>query len=381
MVEQEKRVVRSLAEGRQLDGHDLQPVVEVLAEAAPLDLVVKVLVRGADEADVHNPRARLADAADLFLLEDAEELGLEGQRQISDLVEKERAAGGLFDKADLVPHRPGERAPGVAEELAFEERLRDGGAIDGDERPAASAARVMNGLRRELFARAALAGDEDRSVRIADLLDHGADAPDRRRLAEEGSEGGSVLRPRRGFGRASAPVLFEEIDDGRHGQGQELEVVRVERPVAPVPGQKNDAGRAATQRPGIGQQTAGAMPVPVDLEVGEERLLPEVPDKDRAADLEGPADEGFAGFFGRGLRSRLRPNSPRGLENRIALDVEGAKDGLVRGDVVEDDLGGPGKQLMVHRLFPTGPFLSPSFHITDARGGPFFSLRPPGGIP
>ena len=92
-----------LAEGRQVDGDDLQPVVEVLAEAAPLDLVVEVLVRGADEADVDGARARLADPADLLLLEDAEELGLEGERQVADLVEEERAARGLLDEPDFVP--------------------------------------------------------------------------------------------------------------------------------------------------------------------------------------------------------------------------------------------------------------------------------------
>ena len=52
----------------------------------------------------------------------------------------------------------------MTEELTLEERLGDGGAIDGHERPATTPACPMDGLGRQLLARAALPGDEDRGA-------------------------------------------------------------------------------------------------------------------------------------------------------------------------------------------------------------------------
>src|SRR2546422_8122535 len=53
---------------------------------------------------------------------------------IRDLVEEQRAATGLLEPADLAHDRPGERTLLVPEQLAFEQVLGDGGAVDGDER-------------------------------------------------------------------------------------------------------------------------------------------------------------------------------------------------------------------------------------------------------
>ncbi len=57
----------------------------------------------------------------------------------------------------------------MAEELALQQRLRDGGAIHGHEGPFAAQAVVMDGLGRQLFPCPAFAGDEDirRAVRHA----------------------------------------------------------------------------------------------------------------------------------------------------------------------------------------------------------------------
>jgi hypothetical protein len=111
------------------------------------------------------------------------------------------------------------------------------------------------------------------------------------------------------------------------------------------------------------------MPVPFELEVGEERFLAEVPDEDRAADLEDAADERLADLF---------RSASRRLEDGVALGVEGAKDGLVSGDVVEDDLGDPGKELAGHAASFERVSCS---HLSDERGRRIFSLRRLGGIP
>ena len=99
-----------------------------------LDVLRQVAVRRGDDADVDLPAPVLADATHLALLERAEELRLEAQRHLADLVEEERPAVGRLEEAGPVGGGAGEGAAHVAEELALEEALREGRAVDGDER-------------------------------------------------------------------------------------------------------------------------------------------------------------------------------------------------------------------------------------------------------
>jgi hypothetical protein len=64
---------------------------------------------------------RGADGDESALLEDAEELDLEGGAHLADLVEEERAAVGEVEEAGLVGRGAGEGAADVPEELALEQ--------------------------------------------------------------------------------------------------------------------------------------------------------------------------------------------------------------------------------------------------------------------
>ena len=80
----------------------------------------------------------------------------------------------------LAPGRAGERAALVAEQLALDQGLAEGAAVDGHERPVAPRAQVVQVARDELLAGAGLAGDEHRRVAGRDLLDGREQAPGRR---------------------------------------------------------------------------------------------------------------------------------------------------------------------------------------------------------
>ena len=85
-------------------------------------------------------RFRAADALDLALLQNAQQLGLQRQRHLADFVQKNRAAVRLFEQSDARVDGSGEGSLGVAEELGFEQMIGKRGAIDGDHsgrRPAA----------------------------------------------------------------------------------------------------------------------------------------------------------------------------------------------------------------------------------------------------
>ena len=90
----DEHVVAALAQRRQVDVDDVEAVVEVLAEAARADLLLEDAVGRGDDADVDLLGLAVADAEDDALLQRAQELHLQVERQLADLVEEERALVG-----------------------------------------------------------------------------------------------------------------------------------------------------------------------------------------------------------------------------------------------------------------------------------------------
>ena len=119
--------------GGHVNADDAQPIEQDLRGTVLRDPLLEVGVGGRDDADVDARRARLADRHDLPLLEESQQLRLHVERQIADLVEKDRAADGGADHAGLVGHRAGEAAAPVAEQLAVGELAGRAGAVVGQE--------------------------------------------------------------------------------------------------------------------------------------------------------------------------------------------------------------------------------------------------------
>ena len=63
--------------------------------------------------------------SNLALLQDAQELGLHGERHVADLVEEERPSARALELPAPLLRRAGERARLVPEELALDELARD----------------------------------------------------------------------------------------------------------------------------------------------------------------------------------------------------------------------------------------------------------------
>ena len=125
--------------GGKLDRHDVEAVVEILAELARRDRLRRG--RGSSPRPARTSTwigSRAADALDsIRSCEHAQELRLQRERQLADLVEEERAA---VRPARSSPawrrDRAGERALLVTEQLALEQVLGDRRAVDVDERRA-----------------------------------------------------------------------------------------------------------------------------------------------------------------------------------------------------------------------------------------------------
>jgi hypothetical protein len=164
-------VLAPLAERRHVDRHDVEPIVEVLAERALAHGAPQIHVGRRQDPHIDRHGAHPAQPLDLALLQDAQELRLQVEPQGADLVEEHRAAVGELEAAELLRVRPGEGALLVAEQLRFDQRLGDRRHVDGHERlPAALAPRVDR-PRHQLLAGAALAGDQHGRGRRGDLGD------------------------------------------------------------------------------------------------------------------------------------------------------------------------------------------------------------------
>jgi hypothetical protein len=113
--------------------------------------------------------AGCADPAEGAVLKNAKELGLELEREFSDLVEKERSAMSGREQPGSIPLSAGEGALGVAEELSLDEGLGERRAVDGDKRPSRTPG-GMEGLGNDLLADSGFSFDEDRQIDLGQAL-------------------------------------------------------------------------------------------------------------------------------------------------------------------------------------------------------------------
>ena len=219
MVDEQGDVLDALPQRRHHDGHDVEPVIEVVTEDAASDGLLEVGVRGGDEPHVDLDRARAADPFDLSLLEHPEELRLELGPQGADLVEEERAPLRELELTELALVGARERAPLVAEEVGLDEGLGDRGRVDGDEGPLAPRPLMVDGPRDELLASAALSGDQYGRRRAGDLRDEAVELLDRGMAPDDLVEivgAGQLGAKERDFALERAPL------EGATRQGQEL---------------------------------------------------------------------------------------------------------------------------------------------------------------
>ena len=160
MIRKQRDVLPVLAKQRQRDMDDVQSIEEITAEPPGLDFLGEVPVGARDDADVDLDGLGAADCPNLLFLDHAQKLHLQVQRHLADLVEKDRAAVGGDEQPAACLYRAGESALHVPEELAFEERLRDGSAVDWNERLSAPGTGRVDSARDQFLAGAAFAGDE-----------------------------------------------------------------------------------------------------------------------------------------------------------------------------------------------------------------------------
>ena len=134
MARQNRNVVLTIAQRRNRDRKHRQPEVQILAELLRRHARPQLLVGRGDDAHVDVQRLRAADALEPPLLERAQNLGLQRERQVADFVEEQRAVMRELELAGLARHGAGKGALLVAEELGLEQVVGNRRAVDRDER-------------------------------------------------------------------------------------------------------------------------------------------------------------------------------------------------------------------------------------------------------
>src|SRR3989304_4229038 len=166
MFRKKRDIVPALPQGGNVAPDHVAAIEEVLPEPSPGHLALEVARRRGHQAHVDFPGLRVAEPADLPLLQETKQLRLQRQGKLPDLVEEKRAAAGFLDQPRPVGLRLREGSLAVAEELALQERFRDRSAVEGDERLPFSAPPEVEKARHQFLPGAALPGDQHRGVVI-----------------------------------------------------------------------------------------------------------------------------------------------------------------------------------------------------------------------
>src|SRR5258708_25050112 len=171
MRDQSGNVFAALPQWWQLDWEHVQTIVEVAAELAVIHHLLQIPICCSNQPDVHLMSASASQTLKLLFLQDAQQFGLQGRRNIAYFVQEERAFVGEFEAADLLRDGASERALIVAEEFALEQVKGNGGTIQPYERASATRTEVVNRMRNQFLAGASFALDNDGRVRGRDALD------------------------------------------------------------------------------------------------------------------------------------------------------------------------------------------------------------------
>src|SRR3974390_237661 len=159
-VDEVGQVFDVLAQRRHVNVEYVQAIVQVIAQFTTGHRFFRRLVGGGEDAHVHGGFAFGSEPAQLAVFENAQELGLSSNRHLTDFVEQKGAAFGQFEAARAAFEGASEGAFFMAENFAFNESLRDGRAIDGDERPALAGAKRVDGARNQFLAGAAVSRNQ-----------------------------------------------------------------------------------------------------------------------------------------------------------------------------------------------------------------------------
>lgn len=163
-IGQGEDIFTALAQGRQVQGDDVQAVQQVFAKAPFADHVLEVEVGRGQNPHIGAAGHRVADALVFFVLDKTQQLGLQGQREIADFIEEQGPAVSLVDPPQGAFAGTGKGPAAVAEQLAFHQLGSQRRAVDGHAGFARAFAPAVNGAGQFALTGTGLPKNEDVGV-------------------------------------------------------------------------------------------------------------------------------------------------------------------------------------------------------------------------
>ncbi len=157
-------VFAALAQRRQTQRHDIQPIIKIFAEKPLRYQLTQVLVGRSNDAHVSLDWRTPTDRHIFALLQHPQKAGLRLHGHIANFVQKQCAAIGLLKTTAGAVLSSGEGALFVSEKLRFNQIARNSRHIDRDKRPFSTATIFMQGACDEFFARTRFTCDHNSQI-------------------------------------------------------------------------------------------------------------------------------------------------------------------------------------------------------------------------
>src|SRR5262245_55705128 len=161
MLPKQNYVVSAVAERRDIDLNDRQPVIQIEPETSNVAFLFQISIRSGDNPHVQRDVLQTSDSAERALLEDPEQLGLQAQVELAYFVEEQCSAISLFEQTFFPRFGVGKRALLVPEEFAFNEISRNRCAVDMHHRSGRAPRTIVHCVRYEILSGSGFALQQD----------------------------------------------------------------------------------------------------------------------------------------------------------------------------------------------------------------------------
>ncbi len=159
-VYQLRNIFFVVAQRRHVDVKNVQPVIEIAAQFALGHGLFGYFVCGSQYSNIDRRLYFAAQAAKLAVFQHAQELGLGCRGHLADLIQQERAFLGQLKAPGATLHGAGKCALLMPEDFAFDQRFRNGRAVDGYKWLVFTRAQIVNRARHHFFAGTALSRNQ-----------------------------------------------------------------------------------------------------------------------------------------------------------------------------------------------------------------------------
>src|SRR5271167_4062819 len=173
MPHQQRDILPPLAQCGDPDWEDIQPVEKIGAKFLLLHQSAEIAIGGGNRARVRREGARASQAFELALLQDAQQFGLEFERNLSNLIQEDGSPIGQLEATDPLRNGAGEGASLMSEQFAFQQSRRDRSAVQFHEGTRMPRAEIMQSAGDQFLSRPGLAINKDGRIGGG----HGFDLP------------------------------------------------------------------------------------------------------------------------------------------------------------------------------------------------------------